>query len=166
MATRGRPPYKPTEAERAVVQALSAYGTNMEAMRVEVWLARRKAFEIAGLPVSDDKPLSDRTVRKHFKVEMTTGLDRMNARVWEAVGKRAVDIKHPQGQMAAMYWLNTRGGQKPVARIEHTGKDGAPIEFGLLTEDATLEEVEVLERVLARREAKLRLVGGTDVDAA
>lgn len=159
------PRYVPMDAERVLVQALVAYGVPQESMRLELYTARHELLKKAGQPIPDDKPISLKLLRRAYRTELDTGLDRANGRVAEGLYKRAIDLKHPQGAISAMFWMKTRGGWSEKSRIEHTGKDGKPIEFDLLS-DATLEEVEVLERVLARREAKLRLVGGTDVDAA
>lgn len=160
------PRYVPMDAERTLIQALAAFGVPQDSMVLELWSARRELLKKAGEPVPDGKPISLKLLRRAYRAELDTGLDRANGRVAESLYKRAIDLKHPQGAISAMFWMKTRGGWSEKVRVEQTGANGGPIAYELDLKDATLEEIEVLEKFLSTRAAKLSVVGGTDHVAA
>jgi hypothetical protein len=142
----GRKPFEPTKEERALVAALVAY-LGMAPARIVLRIKRPRG------KTGELKPISRMTLQKYFAEELATAAEDANSRVAEAMFKRAIDLKHPQGAISGMFWLKAQAGWKDRGVVEHVGKDGGPIMFDL--SDASPEELEVLERYLARKAAKL-----------
>lgn len=156
--------FEPTDAERAFVRGLTAYGARQELICHEMFLERLKLAPGRMHGIGADRPLSERSLARYFKREIAIGAEAANARVAQAVYERAIDKKHPQGAISAFFWLKTRAGwsERPL-KIEHGGK----VSWELDLEGTTAEELEVLERVLARQAARLTPpVVANDADAA
>ncbi|MFO0271537.1 MAG: hypothetical protein ACK53W_13500 [Gemmatimonadota bacterium] len=112
--TRPKPhPYVPTDADRAVVEALTAYG-------------------IPQAEIANRIGISDRTLRKYYRRELETATTLANAKVAEFLfrqatgGQRGQAVK-PHNVTAAMFWLKTRARWKERHVVEHEGQDGGPI---------------------------------------
>ncbi len=144
--------FEPTDAEREIVRGLAAYGAGLAAIRFELFVARDKLAPERLKGPGADRPLSEKTLARVFRPELERGLESANARVGESLFKRAINLKHPQGAICAMFWMKTRAGwiEKPT-KVEHSGR----VTWELDLEGATLEEVQVIERVVARQAAKL-----------
>lgn len=143
-----RPPFQPTENERAQVEAMAAYGIPQELI---VRFVVRPSGSAGAV-----KPISLKTLRKHFREELDTAGVKIESKVAESLYKRAIDLKHPQGAISAMFLLKARFGWTDKQVVEHTGKDGGPIGFELDLSDATPDELAVLERFLAKKVAQPR----------
>ena len=104
----GQPPFKPTDAERKQVEALSGYGLPFE--------------QIAAL-VRDG--IDADTLRKHFAQELMSGKAKANGQV----GKTLFQKVMAGDTAAAIWWSKTQMRWKEVQHHEHTGVDGAPIEI-------------------------------------
>lgn len=85
-----RPPYEPSEKDRASVRALTAYGAPQA--------------DIAAVIGCDEK-----TLRKHFREELDTGAVQANAKVAESLYKKATS-EGPSSVAAAIFWLKARAG--------------------------------------------------------
>lgn len=150
-----------------MVAALHSYGADQQVMCIEAFIARQAFFTKAGTPdKAGAKPLGIKALKRHFKAELATGLGRSNSRVAESLFKRAVDLKHPQGAICAMFWMKTRANWSEKSRVEHTGKDGAPIAFETMLAAATPEELTVVERLLARQALAAAPAAANDSQAA
>lgn len=71
------------------------------------------------------KPITVKTLRKHFKAELETGELKANTKVAQCLYKQATE-----GNVTAqIFWLKTRARWKESPqRVELTGKDGGPVE--------------------------------------
>lgn len=102
----GRPPYAPTERDRAQVKLMAAMGIS--------------ELEIA-LVIGISAP----TLRKHFFDELAVGHVEANAKVAHSLFRMATDKDKPN-VTAAIFWLKCRSGWKedpaPGAPIESPGK--------------------------------------------
>lgn len=153
--------FQPTDAEREIVRGLVAYGADQEAICHELFAGRAKLAPDRASGPGVTKPISVDTLERKFRAELDHGLAQANARVAESVFKRATNLKHPQGAISAMFWLKTRAGWKETTKVEHGGK----VAWELDLEGLSLEEIEVLERVLAKQAAKHAPPAANDVAA-
>ena len=104
----GQPPFKPTDAERKQVEAMSGYGLPIEQIAVLV----RDGIDAD-------------TLRKHFAQELVSGKAKANSGVGRTLFQKAMG-----GDTAAMiWWSKTQMRWKEVQQHEITGADGAPIEY-------------------------------------
>ena len=91
-------PFKPTDQQRRMVQAMSSFGIPQTEIAAVVQIDRS-------------------TLAKHFRMELDTATAQANARVAEMLYKRAVE----GDTRAAMFWLERRGGDewrnKPVVQL-------------------------------------------------
>lgn len=86
----GRPPFQPSDKERAQCKTLAAMG----------------------IPHSDIAivlHISEPTLRKHFRHELDAGSIEANAKVAAALFRAATDDKRPS-VVAQIFWLKTRAG--------------------------------------------------------
>lgn len=106
-----RPPFQPTEEQRKLVEQLAAFGIPMDQM---VFLVTDK----------NGKPITVKTLRKHFQDELETGELKANTKIAQCLFKQAVE-----GNVTAMiFWLKTRARWREPQHVELTGKDGGPVE--------------------------------------
>lgn len=101
---RGRPPYQPTEKDRAMVKAMIGFGI--------------PDYDIAAV-----LSLSPPTLRKYYADELRVGHIEMNAKVASSLYKRATG-DGPDAVKAAMFWLECRAGWRrpPRDAVEIPGK--------------------------------------------
>jgi len=115
----GRAAFEPTEAQRTLVEQLSAFGIRIDEMPVFV----------AG---KTGKPISIPTLTKHFQKEIRHGRLKANVKVANALYRNATEgtEKSPYGNTAAqIFWLKTQANWAEAPQTHHlTGKDGQPIE--------------------------------------
>ena len=104
----GQPPFQPTDAERKQVEAMSGYGLPIEQIAVLV----RNGID------------SD-TLRKHFAQELISGKAKANGQVGKTLFQKAM----AGDTAAAIWWSKTQMRWKEVQHHEHSGVDGAPIEY-------------------------------------
>jgi hypothetical protein len=94
----GRPPHQPTDADRAKVKALSAYGIPQEQIA--------RAFDI-----------DSKTLRLHYRNELDLGVIEANAQVAKTLWQQAVG-----GNIgAAIWWTKSRMGWKEKHDVEYSG---------------------------------------------
>ena len=107
-----RPQFQPTDEDRALVEQLAAFGIPVTSMTLFV---KDKA----------GKPISERTLRKHFAKELDQGELKANVKVAQTLFKKAIS-----GDTTSMiFWLKTRARWKESPQqVELTGKDGGPVE--------------------------------------
>lgn len=100
----GRPPYEPSEKDRAFVKTLTGYGI--------------PDYEIAAV-----LNMTPPTLRKYYSHELQIGHTEMNAKVASSLYRRAIG-DGPDAVKAAMFWLERRAGWKPPPReyVEQPGK--------------------------------------------
>lgn len=104
----GRKPFEPTDAERKQVEAMSGYGLPIEQIAILV----RNGIDAD-------------TLRKHFATELVAGKAKANSGVGRTLFQKAMG-----GDTAAMiWWSKTQMRWAETQKHEHTGADGAPIEF-------------------------------------
>lgn len=151
--------FEATKTERDNVAAMTAYGVSQDAI---VQLIRRPAGKAKEL-----KPISVRTLRKYFRTELDTGLAKATGTVADALYKRAIDLKHPQGAISGMFWLKCRAGWTEArAPVEHTGKGGGPIAFEFDLSGLSSEELAVYEKLLTRKALAAGSKPANDAEAA
>lgn len=98
----GRPPFAPTDKDRATVKSMSAFGI--------------PDYEIAKV-IGITPP----TLRKHFWQELEVGHIEANAKVAQSLFKKATGDGN-QAVQAAIFWLRSRAGWRD--------RDQAPEEVG------------------------------------
>lgn len=106
----GPKPFNPSEEQRSLVLKLTGFGVKQE--------------DICKVITHEDgSPISDRTLRKHFRDELDTGLIDANAKVANALFKSAM-----QGSVGAqIFWLKSRARWKETYVMETADKDGNPM---------------------------------------
>jgi hypothetical protein len=147
----GRKPFEPTEEQRRQVEAFAAYGIPQEDM-CKLLLNPRTG-----------KPIDLKTLHKHFRVELDTGMVRANAKVAESLFRQAVGapaqydaggklIRAEQAPVvsAGIFWAKARMGWKERDVHEHTGENGGPIEV----DDARSKLADRLARLAAAATAR------------
>jgi hypothetical protein len=112
MATMGRPQFQPTDEHRKLVEQMAAFGIPLDQM-------------VQMVSDRNGKPITVKTLRKHFKAELETGELKANTKVAQCLYKQATE-----GNVTAqIFWLKTRARWKESPqRVELTGKDGGPVE--------------------------------------
>lgn len=98
----GRPPHEPTDADRAKVKALAAYGTPQEQIA--------RVFDI-----------DSKTLRLHYRDELDLGVIEANAQVAKTLFSQAT---REGNTTAAIWWTKSRMGWKERQAHEHSGPDG------------------------------------------
>lgn len=98
----GRPPFAPTDKDRATVKSMSAFGI--------------PDYEIAKV-IGITPP----TLRKHFWQELEVGHIEANAKVAQSLFKKATGDGN-QAVQAAIFWLKARAGWSDKAPEETLGK--------------------------------------------
>lgn len=98
----GRPPYEPTDKDRATVRAMTAYG-------------------IPGAKIALVLGVGYTTLHKHFRRELDVAHIEANAEVGQTAFTLAKSGKCPA---MTMFWLKTRAGWREVSRHEHSGAIG------------------------------------------
>jgi hypothetical protein len=104
----GRPAFKPTDAERKQVEALSGYGLPIDQI---------------GSLVRDGIHID--TLRAHFSSELQSGKAKANAQV----GKTLFSKVMAGDTTAAIWWSKTQMRWAETQKHELTGADGAALEF-------------------------------------
>ncbi len=90
-------------------------------------------------------------LHKHYREELDTGNSAALEKIGEGLFQKAM-----KGDTTALIFLaKCRLGFKEVSRIENTGADGGPIQL----EESPRDRI-------ARRLARLKIVGGTEADTA
>ena len=126
----GMPAFKPTEAERRQVEALSGYGIPQEQIAALI----RQGIDCD-------------TLAKHFKSELVTGRAKANAGVGRTLHQKAMS-----GDTAAMiWWSKAQMRWAETQKHELSGRDGAPIEVSTL--DAKRLSTEALREIMAAKDA-------------
>jgi hypothetical protein len=126
----GQPPFKPTDAERKQVEALSGYGLPIEQIAVLI----RNGIDAD-------------TLRKHFSEELISGKAKANGQIGKTLFQKAMG-----GDTTAMiWWSKTQMRWKEVQQHEITGKDGEPIKT--VTFDASKLSTETLAEIMAAKDA-------------
>jgi hypothetical protein len=107
-----RPPFQPTEEDRALVEQLAAFGIPVESMTLFI-------------KDKNGKSINEKTLRKHFVKELDQGELKANVKVAQTLFKKAIS-----GDTTSMiFWLKTRARWKESPqRVELTGKDGGPVD--------------------------------------
>lgn len=113
MAKRaGRPPFKPTDEQRKMVEMFAACGIPQE--------------EIAR--VVSPGGIAKHTLQKHFREELDTGVIKANALIAGTLFNKA-----KAGDTASViFWLKTRARWRETNVHELVGKDGAPIKAEII----------------------------------
>jgi hypothetical protein len=109
----GRPPYQPTDKERAQARALAAMGVPHTDIAIVL-------------------QISAPTLRLHFRQELDVGSIEANAKVAQALFRQATDATKPS-VIAQIFWLKVRAGwsenaargDEPPPRDEIPGKKEA-----------------------------------------
>jgi hypothetical protein len=83
----GRPAFKPTAEQTTMVLTLSGYGIPENQIRLLV------------INPETGEPITEKTLRKHFRHELDTGFVKANAKVAETLWKQAVS-----GNVGACIW--------------------------------------------------------------
>lgn len=114
-----RPTFTPTDAQREQVKTLSACGVPQK--------------NICQIIAGKNKTIDEKTLRKHFAVEIDNGSALANAKVAQSLFKKATG-----GNVTAqIFWLKTRAGWKETVQV--AGVNGAPIQTVTMT-NAEYEE--------------------------
>jgi hypothetical protein len=110
--------HRPTPELRSKVETLTGVGTTQESI-----------CEMLGVSL--------KTLRKHYRSELTNGAAKANAGVAGNLYKMAMGTG-PGAVTAMIFWLKTRARWKEVSAVEVSGKEGGPISYVLSPDDARL----------------------------
>ncbi len=99
-----RPKFEPTDKHRSEVKLYAAYGISHEDIAAQIGI-------------------DPKTLRKHFRQELTSGVTEANAKIAQRLFKKAMD----GDTIAMIWWTKARAGWSEKTRTEVTGKDGGPI---------------------------------------
>jgi hypothetical protein len=130
----GRTTFVPTAEQRNSVKILVSLG-----------LPQKQICRLVINPQTD-KPLDDKTLRKHFAREIATGTTELHARVGNFMVATILGLAPPAGTVAIddqrargsllRFFAETRMGWQKTSVHEHTSKDGGPrVVFELYPED-------------------------------
>lgn len=129
---RGRKPFKPTEDQRKEVATLAAANYVHDAIA-----------QFIGIDPD--------TLRKHFPAELARSKMKM---IGNAVSK-LVEAVNKGEAWAVCFTLKTQGKNEGWSeRLEHTGKDGAPLNFENMTDAELDKAIGRLTRYLSSRRAE------------
>lgn len=132
-----RPSFQATSEERTQVEALAAYGIPQEDICLLIKRPAGKSGEL--------KPITPKTLRKHFSEELATSTPKFIGLVAQRVRTIALDTKHPKSFEACRFILKARGGWSERSELEVNGS------LDLDLSGATREELAVIERFLKRK---------------
>lgn len=111
---RGRPPdtgFKPNDVQRQMVELGTGLGIPQHDMVTAI------------LSPTSGKPISEVTLRKHFKDEIRTGIVKFKMKV----GVNLLKLSE-RNASAAIFLGKVRLGMKETIKLEHSGKvEGGPI---------------------------------------
>ena len=105
------PKHKPTDQQRKIVKAMSAYG-----------IPQDDIAKVIGI--------HDETLRIHYRHELDVANAEACAKVAENLFRKAIGDGR-ESVTAAIFWMKTRGRWKETSGVELTGKDGGPVTFVL-----------------------------------
>ena len=146
----GRKTFVPTPEQRKKVKSLAGSGMPQE--------------QICQLVINPqtDKPLDEKSLRKHFKREIATGEIELHALmdnfmittilgVAPPAGARAIENQHARAALLT-FFVKTRMGRKEAGAVvnEQANKDGKPF----LVDDARQRLIDEIDRLRARKEQK------------
>lgn len=142
-----RPVFVPTDEQRRTVEAMVGFG-----------IPETDICQLVRQPKTG-KPIDEKTLRKHFEVEIATGAVKVKSLVGNMIvntilgrtqkviqqrGGEDVEVEIPLGLVderaratLAVFFARTRMGWKDTVVNEHVGKDGGPIIFRFDADDAT-----------------------------
>lgn len=112
--------YAPNEKDRAVVQALAAYGVPQEDIGKRIGI-------------------SHVTLRKYYERELEMSGMEANSKVAETLYACAIN-PDPRHNNARFFWLKTRAGWRETDRLEHVGEGGGPVVLKVVYEDKSVPE--------------------------
>lgn len=119
MAGKGNPKFVATDEQRKQAEMLAGFGLPQE--------------QIASLlKVSVD------TLDRHFRKELDDGIAKANGKVAQFLFQQAT-----KNLTAAIFWAKTRMRWRETERVEHTGPDGAPMQFQRVVDRPIKETMEV-----------------------
>ena len=147
-------PFIPTDEHRKIVKDMATAGLTMSMISLMVrW-------------PHNDRPVSCKTLMRHFEHELYEGTMGANVAVGGALFKNAM-----AGNVSAqIFWAKTRMGWRETAqRVELTGKDGEKLDsmpaHGVLMVPA-MASIDDWERVVSEQQAKLVKDGASFLSAA
>ncbi len=127
--------FEPTPEQRQNVEAMTGFGIPQD--NICLLIKNRNT----------GKPIDRKTLASHFADEIATGVAKANAKVAGSLFKDATECTNDRARVAASsFWLKMRAGWKDTSVIEHTGKDGGPIQ----TENAITIISAALDKIAAR----------------
>jgi hypothetical protein len=119
-----KPPYKPSEEGRKMVEAMASVGVPQDEICV-----------VLGIDA--------KTLRKHFREELDSAMIKANAKVAANLYRQATkdDFK---AAPAAMFWAKTRMGWREKIDLNHSGSIN--IDFTRMTDEELDEFIAARER--------------------
>lgn len=102
----GRPPFVPSAEQRGTVQTMIAFGIPYVTIAAKIINPQTK------------KGISTTTLQAVFKDEIRDARQDMKAKVAHSLYKRAIDHKHPQGAISAMFIMKTQFGWNDRTTVE------------------------------------------------
>jgi len=100
--------HEPTSETRTKVNVLASVGTPQDQIALVIGISKN-------------------TLIKHYRKELDTAMTMANAQVAQSLYQQAKS----GNTAAAIFWLKCRAGWVDKQSIEHTGKDGGPIDLSL-----------------------------------
>lgn len=108
----GRPPFEPTDLDRARVETLAGLGA-----------LKQDQIALLVMNPTTGEPIDAKTLRRHFRHELARGAPKANAKVAEGLFLKATG-KGTQAVTAAIWWEKTRTGMKETVSVEVETKSG------------------------------------------
>jgi len=109
-----RSPFKATDEHRNIVHSASGMGLPQEMI----------CYLIMD---SKGKPITEKTLRKHFRHELDTGIANARVKIFQTAFKVATDSKHPAFATMNIWLQKTQCGMREGMKLELTGSGGAPL---------------------------------------
>jgi AraC-like DNA-binding protein len=127
--------FEPTAEQRALVESASAFGLTQAEIATQL-------------------KISEPTLRKHFRDELSSGKFKVDMTAGKTVAELMKSRDERVRLEAAKYYTARRMGWKETSVSEHTGADGGPIET---------KDVSAVDLIRARiDDASARLGTGSD----
>lgn len=142
-----RKSFEPSPDHRKMVKAMSGYGIPEEDIALVI------------TNPETGKPITAKTLRKHFREELDTAEVIANSKVAESLYNHATKGTGAPAVTAAIFWLKTRARWKETDRLELTGKDGSPITFQNLSDEQAEKMAEAYLSTLRLNGRKTSVAG-------
>lgn len=125
----GRPPFRPTDEQRAHVETLAGLG-----------LKREEIVLLVTNPATG-RPIDEKTLSKHFAAELARGGPKANAKIAQSLFRKATG-DGSQSVTAAIWWTKCRMGWKERVSVEVEAKAGVLVAPGAVATEEWIRQAQ------------------------